>query len=378
MADTPPTSRPRPAAPLGPGAAFHTAEDAPWHPDEPRRFVAWLFGALLLGLLVIGGFNWYVDATGVTGRDTKWRIAENAKDRTVKLDLYESMRDDPPQTVLLGSSRVMKFQPSVVERLTGARTFNAAVSGGTPEDVLLFTELIAQRQGRAFPHLVWGIDVDAFRDKQLKDGLANDPRVQQFLPASTRVTNAIAMVGALLELQTLKASIRSVRAGGTQSSGAPKRTYGRDGYQQWELHRPENAYQLRQQVAKEIRQYADFIFVRDGYDGIRPDPLAKFREVIRIANEHGDTPTVFVTPYQPQAHRILQEHDIDARTREVLALLRRLQREGELKFQLDDFTSLDSFGGDPAEFYDGVHMTTVNTARVLEQLQRDGKLAAPK
>jgi hypothetical protein len=169
-----------------------------------------------------------------------------------------------------------------------------------------------------------------------------------------------------------------VRAGGTRASGAPKRTYGSDGYQEWELHRPENAAQLREQVEKEIRQYADFIFVRDGYDGVRPDPVAKFREVIQIANRHGDTPTVFVTPYQPQAEEILREHDIDARTREVLDLLKRLQAAGELRFQLADFTKLASFGGDPTEFYDGVHMTTVNTARLLEQLDQDGKLAQPK
>ena len=370
---------------VGPAAAFVGADEhdgsraaSPWEPGAPRRFVAWLLGTLVVLLACVFAFDYYVDATGVTGRNTKWNVVENAKDRTVKLDYYERMRDDPPQTVLLGSSRVMKFQPSVVEAITGKRTFNAAVSGGTPEDSLLFVKLIAQRQPDDFPHLVWGVDVDAFRDKQLRDGLAQDPRTQQFLSTPRRIANTVTMVGTLLERQTLETSIRSVRRGGPPKSVAAQRTYAPDGFQEWELHPVASTpYLLRQQVATEMRQYTQAIFVRDAYTEVEEAPTRDFEELIRIANRHGDVPTVFLTPYQPGAKRFLDEYDIDARTREVRALLRRLQSGHGLRFELADFTDLETFGGDPSEFYDGVHMSTVNTSAALRELGRRGLLTRP-
>ncbi|MCW2974450.1 MAG: hypothetical protein JWN72_2723 [Thermoleophilia bacterium] len=371
--------------PVGPKAVF-TGDDErdgsvaanPWGTEPPRRFVAWLLSSLVLLLAIVFAFDYYVDATGVTGRDTKWNVVENAKDRTIKLDYYERLEAHPPQTVLLGSSRVMKFEPSVVEEITGDRTFNAAVSGGTPEDALLFVKLIAQRQPTSFPHLVWGVDVDAFRDKQLRDGLAQDPRTQQFLSTRRRVANTAAMVGTLLEWQTLKTSVQSLQRDGPEPSRAAKRTYAPDGFQEWELHPvARTAFQLRQQVATEMRQYTQAIFVRDDYTEVEEAPTDDFRELIRIANRHGDVPTVFLTPYQPGAKRFLDAYDIDARTREVRALLQRLQGAGGLRFEVADFTDVEQFGGDPAQFYDGVHMTTANTSAALRELGRRGLLTRP-
>ena len=75
----------------------------------------------------------------------------------------------------------------------------------------LFVQLVEERQGDAtFPHLVWGLDADAFRDKQLRDGLSTDPRMSRFIPRSERIAAKVASAGTLTELQTLKATVRSV------------------------------------------------------------------------------------------------------------------------------------------------------------------------
>ncbi|MCW2950075.1 MAG: hypothetical protein JWN41_1088 [Thermoleophilia bacterium] len=328
-----------------------------------------------MALGAVLAFDYAVDATGVTGRATRWNVVENAKDRTTKLNLYDGLSKHPPQTVILGSSRMMKFQPSTVEAHTGARTFNAAVSGGTPEDALLFVKLIAQHQPQNFPHLIWGIDIDAFRDKQLRDGLAQDRRTQQFLPVTRRIANVFAMVGALLERRTLFTSVRSVWHGGPASQHAANRTYSADGFQQWELHPvAKSRALLLRQVAVEMRQYTEAIFVRDDFTGVRPAPTRDFESLVRIANSHGDVPTVMVTPYQPDAYAYLDRYHVDARTREVLALLRRLQHGHGIRFRLADFSELAAFGGDPSEFYDGVHMTTVNTDRAIDRLDQLGLL----
>jgi hypothetical protein len=340
-------------------------------------FVRWLLACTALAILAVGAFNWVIDPTGVTGRVTRWRIGENAEVRSAKLDLYDRLVDAGagPEVVLLGSSRTMKFDPTHVEQLTGARAFNASVSGGVPRDAWLFVHLVAERQPKDFPHLVWGLDVDAFRDKQLRDGLSTDPRMQRFIPRTERVATAVASAGTLTELQTLEASVRAVRAGGHDQSGLTRKRFSPTGFQQWSLDFPRTTAAREQAIRRQIAQYAGFVFVRDAYERVEDEPLDEFVDVLRIANDHGDVPTIFLTPYHPLAERLLQRYGIDAREREVRDTLHALQRDGDVEFELVDLGELDTFGGDEAQFYDGVHMTPTNTRRVLARLDELGLLA---
>jgi hypothetical protein len=373
-----------------PSSATIDLEQAPEHielerldqrhpaPISHAAFVWWLLGGLLVGLLVIGLVDWYVDPTGVTGRQTRWQVADNSKVRSVKLDLYERLLRDgaPPKVVLLGSSRTMKFSPADVTQLTGDSAFNAAVSGGVPRDVWLFVQLISERQGDAFPHLVWGLDADAFRNKQLRDGLSTDPRMAKFVPRRERLGAKLAMAGTLTELQTLQATWRSVRAGGAPAAAAHGRNYSARGFQEWSL--PYGRTQAFRDIAirREVAQYAGFIFGRDGYRRVEDAPVREFTNVVRLANEHGDVPTIFLTPYHPMAERLMARDGLRARERDVRAKLLQLQHEGSLHFRIVDLSDLESFDGDPAQFYDGVHMTPANTRRALVKINAAGALAA--
>lgn len=349
------------------------------HEFSHASFVRWLLALTALGVLAVGAFNWYVDPTGVTGRVTKWRIGENAEVRSAKLDLYDALVEagDGPEVVLLGSSRAMKFDPTHVEQLTGASAFNASVSGGVPRDAWLFVHLVEERQAEEFPHLVWGLDVDAFRDKQLRDGLSTDPRMQRFIPRSERAAAAVASAGTLTELQTLKASVRALQAGGSDTKQASAKRFSDRGFQLWSLPFPRSTTARERAVRDQIAQYAGFIFVRDAYERVEREPLQEFVEVVRIANEHGDVPTIFLTPYHPLAERILRRYAIEEREREVRTTLERLQRDGDVEFELVDLSELESFGGDDSQFYDGVHMTPANTRRVLARLDELDLLAPP-
>lgn len=343
--------------------------------QDHATFARWLLVATAVALLAIGMLNWVVDPTGVTGRTTRWQVADNSAVRSAKLDLYEAAlkRGDVPEVVLLGSSRTMKFDPKTVERLTGATAFNAAVSGGVTRDAWLFTQLMRERQPDAFPHLVWGLDADAFRGKQLRDGLTTDPRMARFVPWTDRAATKVASAGTLTELQTLEATIRSLRAGG--AAGSQERRFDDDGMQRFS-HVYETRDVLRNRaIRRQTTNYSNFVFGRDGWDRVEDAPLQDFTDVVHTANEHGDVPTIFITPYHPIAEAQLAEFDLKRRRGEVLDTLRKLQAEGELQFELVDLSDIASFGGDERQFYDGVHMTPKNTDRALEQLDRDGVLA---
>jgi hypothetical protein len=341
------------------------------------RFVGWLLGSIAVATLVIGTFNWVVDPTGVTGRTTRWQVADNSAVRSAKLDLYDAAleADERPEVVLLGSSRTMKFNPATAERLTGARTFNAAVSGGTPNDAWLFTQLLDERQDEDFPHLVWGLDVDAFREKRLRDGLATDPRMAKYVPWTERVAIRVGSIGTLLELQTLEAAIRSVRAGGPTGAGAELQRFADDGFQLWSRKLETRDALRNRAIRRQTTNYANFVFERDGYTRVEQEPLDEFVSVVEAANERGVVPTIFLTPFHPIALEQLEQHDLQARRREVLDELRALQADGDIEFELVDLTTIDTFDGDPREFYDGVHMTPANTDRVLELLDEQDLLA---
>lgn len=349
------------------------------HPFSHASFVRWLLSAALVGVGLVAGVNWYVDPTGVTGRTTKWLVAENSEVRSAKLDLYEQAltNGEAPEIVLLGSSRTMKVDPATIERLTGARAFNAAVSGGVPRDAWLFVKLMEQRQGDAFPHLVWGLDVDAFRDKQLRDGLSTDPRMSRFVSRGERFVTRVASAGTLTELQTLKASVRSVIKGGSAGREPREQRFSDAGMQLWSLPLEKTDEFREKLIRRQIAMYAGFVFERDSYEGIEEEPLGEFVDAIRIANEHGDVPTIFLTPYHPLAEDLLERYGIQERAREVRAELDRIQRVGDVRFELADLSKLESFGGDPDQFYDGIHMTPANTDRLLGRLSRDGLLAPP-
>lgn len=340
-------------------------------------FARWLLAATAIGMFAIAALNWYVDPTGVTGRTTRWQVADNSEVRSSKLDLYERAlaRDDLPEVVLLGSSRTMKFDPATAERLTGAATFNAAVSGGVPRDAWLFTQLLRENQPDAFPHLVWGLDADGFRAKRLRDGLATDPRMARYVPWTERVATKVASLGTLTELQTLEATLRSLRAGGATRDPGEAR-FSQDGMQLFSRTYETRDVLRNRAIRRQTTNYANFVFGRDGWEGVEADPLADFVDVMRIANRHGDVPTVFITPYHEIAEAQLAEHDLDSRRGEVLDELRTLQERGTVEFELVDLSDPRSFDADSREWYDGVHMTPANTDRVLRLLD-EMKVLAP-
>lgn len=362
---------------------------------SPRRFVFWLLGAVLLAAGAVGAANWWLDPTGVTGRSTRFTTVENLEVRQIKLELMERA-PRAPDVLVLGSSRSMMIDPATIERLAGQRAFNAAVSGASTYDTWLYAAYAAERWPNDYPHLVVGLVNDVFRDPV--GGSPLDERTQELLGEDDRV-ELLPMLEQLLQVQTTRASVvaarREVRAGGSEvlldPIGVPTPTgpatkagemrvadrpdqYRADGMQLFDpsidLRRP-----LFGRVQHQMLQYIGASFAEgDEFDGVGDEGLDRFREMVRIANEHGDVPAIFITPFHPQAAEMLPE-EYNERERRMRATLRRLQAGG-LDFTLHEYDDIAEFGGDPDEFYDGIHMTRANTDRLVQRLHRDGALLA--
>lgn len=362
-----------------------------------RSYVAWLLASTLLACVVLLTVLWWLDPISVTGRETRFSVVENGGVRQAKLDLMEEL-PAPPDVLVLGSSRSMKVDPAEIERVSGATAFNGAVSGGTTQDMYLYARYADELWGRdgEYPHLVIGVVNDVFR---YTGTAALDPRLRRFLPRGQQERDALEVARQLLQLKTLEAAARAVRRvvardgvgallrpeHGADRIDARFTLPGRQKGNQREHLDPRGmqgfdpganySKPLAERVETQMRTFVERSYEADpGYEGIDERGLELLVRTIRLANSHGDVPTLWVTPYHPAARELLpDEHDErDARFR---AAIRELQRDSSLRFTFVDLDDLDSFGGDPREFHDGIHMTEANTARVAAHLHAEDMLA---
>jgi hypothetical protein len=365
-----------------------------------RRFVRWLLLFTALFMTVLFGTLWWLDPISVTGRQTRFSIVENGGVRQAKLDLMQELKS-PPDVLVLGSSRSMKLDPADIERVSGATAFNGAVSGGTTKDMFLYASYAEELWGGEgeYPHLVLGVVHDVFRDEGTA---ALDPRLKKFLPRAAQDHPPLEVAKQLLTVKTVEAGWRASREvvprDGWSSLLHPTEGVGRHdaalattgkqkgnqrenlsarGMQQFD---PSVDYKrpLDKRVETQMRSFVERSFQADAdYTGVDEGGLDYLVKMIRIANSHGDVPTLWVTPFNPEAIQYLPAEEYERRDTKFRDTIRELQRDKALRFEFVDLADLDTFGGDPDEFYDGIHMTPKNTELVIEHLDAEG-LLAPK
>ena len=81
-------------------------------------------------------------------------------------------------------------------------------------------------------------------------------------------------------------------------------------------------------------------------------------------NEQGATPLIVLTPINPKLRKVLDPLGWAERHQQVVDYIESLQ--GKYDFVFVDITDLACSAFDPKQFYDGVHMTTINTRRAID------------
>ena len=114
---------------------------------------------------------------------------------------------------------------------------------------------------------------------------------------------------------------------------------------------------LRKWSEEEITQYRSFA---------RLDPEAEtyVEKTLQLFASWGGAGVVVLTPTQPEVLTAAQEAGWRLRHAETLRLLEQLQQQYD--FAIVDMTSVSSFGGDPAGFFDATHMTHENQRRMID------------
>jgi hypothetical protein len=273
-------------------------------------------------------------------------------DRGVKADLLAKLAR-PPQVLIFGGSRAVRFEPAYLQRLTGLPGFNLALQNGRPEDAWAFIAYARRIFPGLRPRVLWFVHVEAFRKQRLSPGVTDDPRLARAFPPS------------LIAAERAKPDPTNPVA---RAKELAQTTYGPDGVVLRNRYniRAARGYTLERGLAWSIAK------AEERYRHPQPalDPRAQryFEKTLALENELGRTPVIVFMPTQPELMAAIraswqQRHD------RVMTYLDSLKER--YRFTVIDLSDLSSVPeADPNAFYDGIHVRLSNARRILQEVVR--------
>ena len=295
-------------APLPPGKLKQRVIPDPPQMDQTsgRRAFFFVLVLALVTALLMGGvlaLNVVADPYGSVG--THLFPTVTTSDRTVKADRIEALKQ-PPDLVVLGSSRSMRYEPSYLEKKTGLKTFNAGVNGiGGSADTWAMTQFVHEVWPDAHPAYLWLVDVESFVPFEVQARTANEPRLAKYVGAATAGKGPVELAKAiwqnrttLFSLDTAKDSVRLLlykdKAKNEQSKY--QKQILADGVLKQRLW---SKKEWSRRFPNSVERYS--ALYKNVYK--QPDPEAQkyFEQTLAFMNEQGATPLHRAHADQPQA-----------------------------------------------------------------------------
>ncbi len=334
-----------------------------------RRFVITVSSLAAAAFAVLASINFCVNP--YAQYPTDWFEPMVQTMRAEKVEMLKR-RQTAPEGLIVGSSRVLKFEPDFAEQVMGQGFLNAGVNHGKPEDYLAMLRLYRKRFGCMPKTLVVGLDVSAFNESLPVDArLLNHSELARQIPDVIPLADRFHRVRELLSWQQTMASARSVKRSLSGSESEPEiQSCREDGlivYHQREAEIGQGTYDFDSAMAYTKREYKH-LFV--GYDRLSSARLEWFWETVGMCQAEGTRVIVLLTPLHPDLYEYLADGTTFLDRYQELRQL--LEREGsERGFEFVDFTDIRAFGGEKERFVDGVHPLEANTRRMICRLFGD-------
>lgn len=325
------------------------------------RRAATLFAGVVTGWLLANALlNWVVNPWGYyEPRLVPPRVVD---DRREKLALLRRMQP-PPEQLILGSSRMLRFEPARLEARTGLRTFNAAISGAAPVDALAIYRFATEELRLPVRSLLVGVELPAFTGRRRNYGtLAANPQLRRFLPGGTADEERFRAAGLLLNWSQTEDSLTSL-AHALGASG-PRRLWrdvAEDGFLRRSHHdakREAPGWRLDRAIAAQIGAR----YLKNARTA--EEAFADLSTFLRVARRRGTTVTLLATPTLEQGREYWRRIGTLGAQEACVERLRTLAAAHSARFV--DFSDARAFGGDPGQFYDAVHPTVLNTRRMID------------
>ena len=272
-------------------------------------------------------------------------------DRTHKVALIERLTA-PPQVVIFGGSRALRFDPAYIERRTGLTGFNAAVTGARPEDAWAFLNLLHARFPGARFRFLWIIHADEFDQKPLDLGILENPALARYFPPSL-----------------IRAQTRWARAHIMFDIMQRGRVFAPDGHvlhDVLDIRFPQpgaDAAGVSDNISRALLTYATTP------RRLFPRSIAYFECTLALMESFAVAPRVVVTaPVDPRILAATVGHGWGVRHRLLLRFLASLRPR--YKFFLADLSRAAACGCTARDFYDGIHLRPSGTRKIVDTVLR--------
>lgn len=283
--------------------------------------------------------------------------------RSIKTSLLRA-RQPKPEILILGSSRSMKIDPVLVERLSGLRAFNASVESAMAEDDYAMLRYAVEDAGIQPRIVLIGIDVEALHDqRKISDNPTPHPELDKYLGLDRSSIGRDA--AALLTADQTSYSLQSIRQTLAHDAPSSRTRFDDNGYLhyvKWEAERASGHYDYESKFRKSVGEYQG----RFGqYKSVSKPRLRYLKAAIDYCHARHIGVRLFITPLSPRLAEHLRPYGYFDRSREVARDVATLLQPGD---GFHDFSDVASFGGSADHFYDGAHMDEQNAALLTERL----------
>lgn len=366
------------------------------HDSFPRSFFILTFtlcGLLLASVIIINLTAEHVSDEQVTDRSVNnAQLPVGMSERATKFALLDTQTD--VDFVLVGNSRVQRWDPRVITATTGARGFNAGVVGDTLGDFRALIEWTGKRAVQRHepgPHFVIVTPIEVFGSEVDAD-TSDIPGVSSDQHRALHLQGKLERFKRLTQWQSLKQSLkilahessnpstnsrRNKRTGRKLESGspvlqgdgvispapgvsthAPSQAFRSDGYLRSGAFLGAEALSgasngLTGFVDQQIIGFYQQLRESGGLRQVTPAARDMFEKMITAANDVGDTPTIVIPPIDEAA---VKRFDSLGRTTFANTVIEWLTSESNThNFVVLDYSDANAFAPYESSFYDGQH-----------------------
>ncbi len=329
------------------------------------RFVRMCVAMSTLGLAIVAIVNLVVNPFAqYPTRFCRPLVQTSRSEKVERLSNYSTA----PDGLIMGSSRVLKYEPAYLRSRTGQTFYNAGVNYGKPEDYLAMLRYYQRRFGRMPKTVLIGLDVHGFNHQLKTDArLLSHKQLVSCIADTVPWRDRFQSSQELLSWQQFMASLRSIRCQLGAKANEPEVVFSNDGLADYVLRQRQidrQQYDFQSALQYNQREYKSLF---ENYDRLSRNRLVILREALESCQAAGTQVVLFLTPMHPElAAYIRGVTTYKDRKAELIATLEDWSASGNFRFE--DMSDLAQFDGTADQFIDGVHPLESNTRKVIDRL----------
>lgn len=334
--------------------------------SDSRTFTLTFVVLLMSGLGAIAGLNYVVNPLNLYPTDLLAPLVQTTREE--KVEHLSAMRQ-PPEGLILGSSRVLKFEPSYLSERSGLSFYNAGVTHAHAEDHVAMLRFYRERFSRWPAIILIGIDEFAFSiSEPINRDLVATPELATQLSSFLSWNDRLEPLRSLVQWQQTKMSVQSLQKNILMKGALEKiesiESDGKIVYHQRERQITDGVYDYRSALAYNIQEYHQIV---SRYRAICPERLCLLSQTLSQCTDSGSKVILFFTPIHPDLNRSLSEKpQYQQRLSELRVAIDQIA--DATKSTVYDFCDPASFDGDSAKFIDGIHPLEFNTRKMVDSM----------